>query len=477
MNSEINSLIIDCKKIILQEKEEVRNEKKEVLELAKQNIKEITPFLSNLSEKKIIILHKLQDLYHLSNENIYKIFSDKFFAKEELPRLFNTFKEIIEKNWNDYYCPKKEKTFGWSVSKGEIFIRKGLISEGSFVKVSQVIVINTMEEYVNRAPKKGIRNPDTQKIDKFYDAKSFQTINKLKKEEAKTIQHLHSLNIPHIVPIHKASFDSETKYVGPKTTFIVEKFQGDFFSKLEPYVEDFFVNDKKLIGLDIEEFKFYFEKCFDCIRNLHLNNFCHNDLKPENFLIHSNNEIYLCDFDSISKLNEVMINKIFTRDYIPPEFWDDLTQNNSTVGTTKNDAYALGVMYLEFLFGSKQPEEIFFDRQPNKSNQWKNHFYKEDFDEINDIFQTNIEKLEAHTQLRINYMNDNYEMFLGKRFSNIYLLEAFIQDLSKELDLRNTLTKEQKKIALIILKGLLHPDADKRMSVESAYKYHMEFCK
>lgn len=454
--------------------EKKNHPQKEISDIAKSSLCNKNFHSLKENEDYHQILQKLQLNYSISNEIIQKMVCESFFKELEPSQFFNTLIEIVENNeMKSFYCPRKENTYGWSVDNGEIFIRKKLLTEGEFSKASTVLSLKNLKEYVNLSPKKGIRDNETNKIKTYYSQKQFQHINKLKIEEASNNKYLHFLKIPHIIPSPIATFVSTTKKVGEKASFIVEKCEQDLFDKLDTYYKAF-LDGEPLQGFPLDDFKHTIEICFECIKSLHEKNLSHNDLKPENFLLGQNGEIYLSDLDGLTKADGSQLLKISSKDYWPPEIWRQYSKSMPIFGSSKNDAYALGIMYLEFLFGSRFLQAIFLDRQPFVSKKWDRTFYLQDLEKIKLCNPS--ERNHLMQKLNEDYKNGTFPQFMGTRFyDENKLFELVYTDLNKELTLRQLLSEQQKQIALNIIMGLLHPIAESRMTVEDAYKLHMKF--
>lgn len=90
----------------------------------------------------------------------------------------------------------------------------------------------------------------------------------------------------------------------------------------------------------------YIIQLFDCIKNLHKLNLIHTDIKPENFMLDSNNNIILIDVDNIIPV----INNKPVIDYYYPQYGTDKYRRklNRYIDITYDDDYwSLGITILK----------------------------------------------------------------------------------------------------------------------------------
>lgn len=78
------------------------------------------------------------------------------------------------------------------------------------------------------------------------------------------------------------------------------------------------------------------------LKFVHDKGIVHHDIKPENILLDSNSNVKLADFGVANK-------KIFTKNYLPPNFEYDSIKDHAS--DRKLDIYALGITFIELLTG------------------------------------------------------------------------------------------------------------------------------
>lgn len=446
-----------------------------------------------ISDKEKSTLESLKHQFNIPAESLIKIYDDKYVPLAQRSKLLNTLNFIVQKEdlrgeggIRKSYGPKHigKDIFGWSITKnGQIFIRMNFKGEGLYMKASTTLCLNNMKHYINLSPKKG-RVSDQQGIpksqidrkikDEVFDKTKFQSHNQVKIDEAKKKKMLHELKIPHIVPMHLVSNKSETKNVGQKKSYIVEKSEDLYQAKLKPLYEAY-VNNKPLQGLPINEFNFIIEQSFDTVKHLHSNGLSHNDIKPQNFLMNSEGGVDLGDFDGLTVGDGTDLVRVSTPKYWSPELHDSDENLGIKIATTKNDAYAMGIIYLELLLGSSNPILIFFNNNSDLSNKWRNNFYNDDIARIDGKgFYPHI-KTKLKNDLIESYKNGTFDASLGNKLRDPARWEEFMLDLQKELMDRGELNDVQQMLAFGIISGLLNPDPNARMTMEEAYEEHRNF--
>lgn len=448
---------------------------------------------NEISDKEKSTLESLKNQFNIPTNSLVKIYDDKFVPLAQRSKLLNTLNFIVQKEdlrgegrIRKSYGRKDmgKDIFGWSITKnGEIFIRMNFKGEGLYMKASTTLCLNDMKYYINLAPRKGrVSNQpgipksqiDRKLKDEVFDKTKFQIHNEVKINEAKRKKMLHELNIPHIVPMHLVSNKSETKNVGQKKSYIVEKSEDLYEAKLKPLFTDF-VNNKPLHGLPIKEFNFIIEQSFDTLKHLHSHGLSHNDIKPENFLMNSEGGVNLADFDGLTVGDGTNLVPVSTPRYWSPELHEAEENRGLKIATTKNDAYAMGIIYLELLLGSSDPINIFLNNNTNISVKWRNNFYNDDIARIDSKgFYPHV-KTQLKNEVIESYKNNTFDASLGNKLRDPARWEEFMLDLQKELMDRGELNDVQQMIAFGIISGLLNPDPDARMTMEEAYEEHINF--
>lgn len=85
----------------------------------------------------------------------------------------------------------------------------------------------------------------------------------------------------------------------------------------------------------------------ESLQSLHQAGFVHNDIKPSNIIIRSqDSQVSIIDFDAVSDLKSQSQTPAYTKGYAPPE------QKLGHV-SVQNDLYALGITAIEILIGQK----------------------------------------------------------------------------------------------------------------------------
>jgi tRNA A-37 threonylcarbamoyl transferase component Bud32 len=150
---------------------------------------------------------------------------------------------------------------------------------------------------------------------------------------------------PYIMPLHHVQVDDNLSIV------------------LEMPLCDFSLS--KYANIDIKVCMYQLLKA---VEHCHKNNIIHRDIKPENIMIHSQNKIYLTDFniscmDSSSKINKVCTT-YYTLNYRPPEVLLHKTNPNRHFNYA-SDMWSVGCVFgwmltkKQFLFNGKNEFEVF----------------------------------------------------------------------------------------------------------------------
>ncbi len=302
-----------------------------------------------------------------------------------------------------------------------------MLGEGGFKKVSDVLCLNNMKYYAGVTAIKE-NSPDRNTIIKG-GTKNIQA-------EIKKIKNLHDLGIPNIIPLHKVSFHSKTKKGEPKFGYITEKCKGDVLMLF---------NDDERLGTTTRNALNILCDVSNATAAMHAKNKTHCDLKPDNVLIDIDpkkivKKAYLMDFDGLRSADGRESMKIYTPDYLPPEFASDGT------ATPEKDNYALGIMAIELLLSRPNPLFMF-----KKEGLQKKYVDKITLDK---------EKLDENEASSIrNTIKDNKS------------LQEFMMDVDEELINRKVFQSENSRIEyLMTVARLLNPDPKGRMTSKQAHK-------
>ena len=146
------------------------------------------------------------------------------------------------------------------------------------------------------------------------------------KLEAKILEHLK--NIPNVVKII-GYITKDDNILGFVIDFVAGYNLRDFLQKR------LYRKQKRFICMQI----------IDIVRNLHLNNVIHGDLRPENFIINDDYKITIIDFNSSSFIegdkSDVKLTASINKKYRAPELEDNYEI------TVQSDLYSLGIMLKE----------------------------------------------------------------------------------------------------------------------------------
>lgn len=164
---------------------------------------------------------------------------------------------------------------------------------------------------------------------------AMKIIDKKKLKEIKLIKDEISVHIclDHMNIIKLYSF-SETK---------------DFFYLVMEYAEkgSLYTEIKRSKGIKEDKARDYFIQVIHAINYIHDLGIVHRDIKPENLLLNNKNQVKLCDFGGVIKIEDGEERQTFfgTYEYMAPEIIDGTKYNNSV------DIWALGILLYEMLHG------------------------------------------------------------------------------------------------------------------------------
>jgi|LSQX01.3.fsa_nt_gb serine/threonine-protein kinase len=103
-----------------------------------------------------------------------------------------------------------------------------------------------------------------------------------------------------------------------------------------------------------------FIQIIDGIGYLHKNEVYHRDIKPQNIMVDTNNNVKIIDF-GLSKIGceirQETIGSFGTQGYMPPEILNDPIPNN--YDERKRDAFSIGVTFFELLTEEKPYDTTF----------------------------------------------------------------------------------------------------------------------
>lgn len=440
--------------------------------------KAIVPTLTNAEAETLM---KLKN--HISEEKLLKLCKHSLM-KNNKEMLMNTLKSIVtylntnSTKENDYF-PKTNSDFGWSIKKSnkkgnEIFIRTPkILGVGGFKKVTESICLNNMKEYVSIAPRK--KDFDgTLFAEKKLERNIVET-----KNEGERLNDLHEEGIPDIVPISKISYESKSKIEGKeilKTTYIAKKSPGDGSFYLDNVDADgnYIFDSSTIIPI--------MRDSLNALSHLHAKGYSHNDIKQENLLLKPKGGAYLSDFDGLGSSKEKKTLGISTSAFRPPE----VHYGSSYLRSPKNDCYAAGVMFLEYLFGNSDMTQVFFENDDLRNKYFdyyinvalaieiKKKYPNETIQEVqtNPKYQADLQKTTDKLQREFMDKTGVFEgTDLGRFFMDPENFMILIDDLSYEMMDRNLFggDVEKQKTAIQILQGLLNPDLNERMTAAEAH--------
>lgn len=205
------------------------------------------------------------------------------------------------------------------------------------------------------------------------------------------------------------------------------------------------INDliNKYDTLSVEQIKSYFKQMLISLKNVHSKGYIHQDIKPSNFLVSSNNEIKLIDFGLSKKINneniisQNKINIVGTLKYIAPE----IILGKADYGK-EADIWSLGLTFYEML----TKESLFCHCQTTE--------------EI------------ANRIVKIFGIPDKSEWpeFYDLPNKNLFLNNRKYANLSSESFFKNKIPKKYKQFENLI-SDMIQLNPEKRITVEEALKY------
>ena len=206
------------------------------------------------------------------------------------------------------------------------------------------------------------------------------------------------------------------------------------------------------------------------LKILHSYGLSHNDIKPGNIIISATGKVKICDMGSTDNFNIIRKFGFGTNCYYSPQ---------NLVGkerTQKDDMWALGVVFLEFLVKKEEKEKEKEEKKEGSKieDQKKKVWYEPLFyfngnnekEKLLNLILKNFYKIRTHGRVLnqkskdsdynevVNYIKDNeYTLFESKFNFDKY---NFIKDDYK-----------------IIIENLLEIDPNKRWDAEKVFKFHI----
>jgi serine/threonine protein kinase len=135
----------------------------------------------------------------------------------------------------------------------------------------------------------------------------------------------------------------------------------EFMNKTSLY--NFMATRKSLLSK--EKVNFICEGLAKGLEYIHQQNVIHRDVKPENILLSSNNEVKLADFGLAEdrRKQDPIFGIVGTLPYVPPELWEGTNPHNEKV-----DIWAFGVVFCELLSGIENAPFTFMNHKKNRQN-------------------------------------------------------------------------------------------------------------
>jgi serine/threonine protein kinase len=206
------------------------------------------------------------------------------------------------------------------------------------------------------------------------------------------------------------------------------------------------------------------------LKILHSYGLSHNDIKPGNIIISATGNVKICDMGSTDNINIIRKFGFGTNCYYSPQ---------NLVGkerTQKDDMWALGVVFLEFLVKKEEKEKEKEEKkegseiEDQKEKVWYEPLFyfngNNEKEKLLNLILKNFYKIRTHGRVLnqkskdsdynevVNYIKDNeYTLFESKFNFDKY---PFIKDDYK-----------------IIIENLLEIDPNKRWDAEKVFKFHI----
>ena len=206
------------------------------------------------------------------------------------------------------------------------------------------------------------------------------------------------------------------------------------------------------------------------LKILHRYGLSHNDIKPGNIIISATGKVKICDMGSTDNFNIIRKFGFGTNCYYSPQ---------NLVGkerTQKDDMWALGVVFLEFLVKKEEKEKEEEEKkegskiEEEKEKVWYEPLFyfngNNEKEKLLNLILKNFYKIRTHGRVLnqkskdsdynevVNYIKDNeYTLFESKFNFDKY---PFIKDDYK-----------------IIIENLLEIDPNKRWDAEKVFKFHL----
>jgi len=251
---------------------------------------------------------------------------------------------------------------------------------------------------------------------------------------------MNSIKHPHIMNASEILIDNNTIYI-----------------YMDLAIDDLYHHIKKLKVLPLSHFgpdiiKSWFHKLVDSLYCLHSENIIHCDIKGNNILLFSNNDIKLCDFSLAMKnySNKKLDHCVCTTTHRAPEIFAKSGWDKSI------DIWSLGCTLYEITYG-----KLLFPYQSTNTNEDNQKM----FDCIKSLFGMNTEKREfiQHSTIHLTPVV-GYEK--EQNMINDLIFKMLKYDPSERITLREVIEHpfmqgiKINKYQKIILKDVQLPDAD-----------------